>query len=166
HATKKVSSSGSHHGYFRTQGQSRKMDALVADVLAAAAAGDKSIVFSCWTTTLDLIGLHFQGNAITFDRIDGDYGISQRQKVLDRFQNDPVISTLIMTTGVGAFGLNIIAANRVFLVEPQWNPSVEEQAVGRTIRIGQQKAVHVTRYIVRGTVEEDIQKFRLHQAMI
>ena len=65
-----------------------------------------------------------------------------------------------MTTGVGAFGLNIIAASQVFLVEPQWNPSVEAQAIGRTIRIGQQKAVQVTRYIVRDTVEEDIQKLQ------
>ncbi|KIW21877.1 uncharacterized protein PV07_12710, partial [Cladophialophora immunda] len=149
-----------HQGDLRSEGCSSKMVALAEDLRGAAAAGDKSIVFSCWTTTLDLIGQHLKAWGITFERIDGEHSVEHRQDVLARFGADPLVPVLIMTTGVGAFGLSIIAANRVFLVEPQWNPSVEAQAIGRTIRIGQQKAVLVTRYVVENSVEEDIRQLR------
>ncbi|KAI4645401.1 uncharacterized protein J4E79_010940 [Alternaria viburni] len=61
-----------------------------------------------------------------------------------------------MTTGTGAVGLNLATANRVFIVEPQWNPSVENQAVARALRLGQKQAVLVTRYVVEQTVEQDM----------
>ncbi|KAJ3548576.1 hypothetical protein NM208_g940 [Fusarium decemcellulare] len=70
-----------------------------------------------------------------------------------RFVADSRYSILLMSTGVGAFGLNLTAASHVYILEPQWNPSVESQAIGRVSRLGQEKAVTVTRYIVRGTVE-------------
>ncbi|OAP56382.1 hypothetical protein AYL99_09561 [Fonsecaea erecta] len=152
-----ISQSRLHEGGLRPKGYSSKMVALTEDLTSAAAAGDKSIVFSCWTTTLDLIGQHLHAAGIAFARIDGEHSVEHRQAVLACFERDPCIPVLIMTTGVGAFGLSIIVANRVFLVEPQWNPSVEAQAIGRTIRIGQQKAVVVTRYVVENSVEEDIQ---------
>jgi SWI/SNF-related matrix-associated actin-dependent regulator of chromatin subfamily A3 len=145
--------------YFHSEGQSSKMVALVQDLLHTS-TDNKSIVFTCWTTTLDLVSQHLQQSHIPFLRIDGEHAFEYRQRVLQQFETDPAIRVLIMTTGVGAFGLNIIAASQVFLVEPQWNPSVEAQAIGRTIRIGQQKAVQVTRYIVRDTVEEDIQRLQ------
>lgn len=146
-------------GYFDPGGFSSKMTALVRDLLLTS-SDNKSIVFTCWTTTLDLVGLHLEHSNIPYMRIDGENAVEYRQRTLRRFETDPTIRVLIMTTGVGALGLNIIAANQVFLVEPQWNPSVEAQAIGRTTRIGQQKAVQVTRYIVKGTVEEDIQKLQ------
>lgn len=59
-----------------------------------------------------------------------------------------------MTTGTGAFGLNITAARRVFIVELQWNPSVESQAIARTTRLGQTEKVLVTRYVIENTIEE------------
>ncbi|OQV01237.1 Helicase conserved domain-containing protein [Cladophialophora immunda] len=149
-----------HQGDLRSEGYSSKMVALAKDLRGAAAVGDKSIVFSCWTTTLDLIGQHLKVCGVTFERIDGEHSVEHRQDVLARFEADPLVPVLIMTTGVGAFGLSIIAANRVFLVEPQWNPSVEAQAIGRTIRIGQQKAVLVTRYVVENSVEEDIRQLQ------
>ncbi|KUI66104.1 hypothetical protein VM1G_11431 [Cytospora mali] len=65
-------------------------------------------------------------------------------------------TVLVMTTGTGAFGLNLTAANHVFLVEPQWNPSVEDQAIARTIRLGQNAQVIVTRYVVQNSIEKDM----------
>lgn len=144
--------------YFRSSGYSTKMDALTQDLLKSPME-NKSIVFTCWTTTLDLISQHLEHNNIPFMRIDGEHTIKHRQRVLQDFETKSEIRVLIMTTGVGAFGLSIIAANQVFLVEPQWNPSVEAQAIGRTMRIGQQKAVRVIRYVVKGTVE-DIQNLQ------
>ncbi|EXJ70483.1 uncharacterized protein A1O5_06552 [Cladophialophora psammophila CBS 110553] len=155
-----ISQSRLHQGDLRSEGCSSKIIALVQDLAAATAAGDKSIVFSCWTTTLDLISRHLRERSMTFERIDGKHSVEHRQQVLARFERDPWVPVLIMTTGVGAFGLSIIAANRVFLVEPQWNPSVEAQAIGRTIRIGQQKPVLVTRYVVQNSVEDDIQQLQ------
>ncbi|PNP50379.1 hypothetical protein THARTR1_08906 [Trichoderma harzianum] len=61
-----------------------------------------------------------------------------------------------MTTGTGGFGLNITCANRIFIVELQWNPAVESQAIARAIRLGQEKDVHVTRYMIKDTVEEEM----------
>lgn len=146
-------------GYFNAEGTSSKLDALVQDLRQTSPA-DKSIVFTCWTTTLDLVGWYLEQNQIPYLRVDGEHAFEYRRRTLHRFETDPSVRVLIMTTGVGALGLNIIAANQVFLLEPQWNPSVEAQAIGRTTRIGQQKAVRVTRYIVKGTVEEDIQKLQ------
>ncbi|KIX96920.1 uncharacterized protein Z520_07034 [Fonsecaea multimorphosa CBS 102226] len=160
HTAGAISQSRLHEGDLRSEGRSSKMVALVEDLRSAAADGDKSIVFSCWTTTLDLIGKHLYYSGVTFERIDGEHSVEHRQSVLARFETDPHIPVLIMTTGVGAFGLSIIAASRVFLVEPQWNPSVEAQAIGRAIRIGQEKAVQVTRYVVENSVEESILKLQ------
>jgi len=129
-----------------------------------------SIIFSCWTRTLDLVSLHLRRRNILHQRIDGDLVLTQRQWNMDRFVSDKQIPVLLMSTGVGAFGfvglsffqystllkiyrLNLTAANHVYILEPQWNPSVESQAVGRVSRLGQNKSVSVTRYLVRGTVE-------------
>lgn len=74
-----------------------------------------------------------------------------------------------MTLGVGANGLDLTIANRVYLVEPQWNPSVEKQAIGRTLRIGQKKRVTVTRYVTEDSVEElirDAQENKLGMAAV
>jgi hypothetical protein len=59
-----------------------------------------------------------------------------------------------MTTGTGAYGLNLTAANRIFIIEPQWNPAVENMAISRAIRLGQADSVQVTRYIIKNTVEQ------------
>ncbi|KAK4661200.1 uncharacterized protein QC763_0114080 [Podospora pseudopauciseta] len=114
-----------------------------------------SIVFSCWTRTLDLVALHLTRMKILHQRIDGRQTLAERQHNMSRFVSDEGTSVpvLLMTTGVGAFGLNLTAANHVYILEPQWNPSVESQALGRVARRGQKKTVPVTRYLVHGTVE-------------
>ncbi|KLO90158.1 related to promoter binding protein RUSH-1alpha [Fusarium fujikuroi] len=113
--------------HFNTEGYSSKMNALIQD-LEKSPHGTKSIVFSCWTRTLDLANM-------------------------DRFVKYKEYPVLLMSTGVGAFGLNLTAASYVFIMEPQWNPSVESQAIGRVARLGQNKEVTIVHYIVRGTVE-------------
>lgn len=141
--------------YFRPEGYSSKMEALMSDVVVDVETS-KSIIFSHWTRTLDLIEAHLKKHAVVHRRIDGECPTKKREKILDEFATDDTVRVLIMTTGTGAVGLNLATANRVFLVEPQWNPSVEKQAIARAIRIGQEHAVQVTRYIVAGTVEQDM----------
>lgn len=134
-----------------------------------------SIIFTCWTRTLDLIQLYLSRENLTarnVKRIDGDCPTAKREKILEEFEHSADLHVLIMTTGTGAVGfvvsyavsrlhllttmrsLNLAVANRVFIVEPQWNPSVENQAVARALRLGQKQAVLVTRYVVEMSVEQ------------
>ncbi|KAL2046938.1 hypothetical protein N7G274_000956 [Stereocaulon virgatum] len=80
----------------------------------------------------------------------------QRQQALDSFIRDPQMRAIIISLRCGANGLNLTAANHVFLMEPQWNPMLEDQALDRVYRIGQKKEVITTRYIVSMTFEERI----------
>ncbi|KAH7087774.1 P-loop containing nucleoside triphosphate hydrolase protein, partial [Paraphoma chrysanthemicola] len=115
------------------------------------------IIFTCWTRTLDLIQWYLTKSGLDsqqFQRIDGGCPTKKRERILDDFAKDDRLRVLIMTTGTGAVGLNLATANRVFLVEPQWNPSVENQAVARALRLGQKHPVLVTRYVVEQTVEQ------------
>ncbi|KAK2034132.1 SNF2 family domain-containing protein [Colletotrichum zoysiae] len=141
--------------YFNQDGYSTKMDALIRDVKEDIWT-TKSIVFSCWTRTLHLVGMHLERAGVRFAMIDGNCPLSERQRILEKFANDDGLRVLIMTTGTGAFGLNLTCANRVFIVELQWNPSVENQAIARAIRFGQDQKVLVTRYVIKGTVEEEM----------
>ncbi|KAF3053369.1 hypothetical protein E8E11_011718 [Didymella keratinophila] len=123
----------------------------------------KSIIFTCWTRTLDLIQTYLNDSGFepqNFKRIDGDCATAKRERILEDFVNDVNLRVLIMTTGTGAVGLNLAVANRVFIVEPQWNPSVENQAIARALRLGQENTVLVTRYIVEGSVEQDMRKLQ------
>ncbi|KAK8050946.1 SNF2 family domain-containing protein [Apiospora rasikravindrae] len=141
--------------YFRQQGTSTKLNALMED-LNKDPEGTKSIVFSCWTRTLDLIQAHLKERRIDTLRIDGKCPLSERQRTIKRFEEDPTAQVLLMTTGTGAHGLNLTAANRIFIFELQWNPSIERQAIARAIRIGQTRQVRVTRYLIKATVEQEI----------
>jgi SWI/SNF-related matrix-associated actin-dependent regulator of chromatin subfamily A3 len=150
--------------YFNPNGVSTKVTALVKDVKAAQEErirGEgarlqqtKSIIFSCWTRTLDLIQSHLDVEKIEYLRIDGQSLLSRRQAILKQFSSKRGPHVLLMTTGTGAYGLNLTAANRIFIVELQWNPSVERQAIARAIRINQKDKVLVTRYMMLGTVEQ------------
>ncbi|KAI1629297.1 SNF2 family N-terminal domain-containing protein [Exophiala viscosa] len=142
---------------FLTMGHSSKMEALVRDVQERIQE-TKSIVFSTWTRSLDLVELHLKKERILFTRIDGATEPNKRQKILNEFAKSKKVRVLLMTTGTGAYGLNLTVANRIFILEPQWNPSIEDQAIARAQRLLQEHSVHVIRYVVRGTVEEDIKK--------
>ncbi|KAI8635199.1 hypothetical protein F5Y19DRAFT_469074 [Xylariaceae sp. FL1651] len=142
--------------YFNEKGCSVKMNALVQDVMQGLDEM-KSIIFSCWTCTMDLIGHHLDEAKVDYLRIDGDTLMSKRQRLLDQFDGRSGARILLMTTGTGAFGLNIPAARRVFILEPQWNPSVENQAIARTTRLNQKEKVLVIRYLIKGTIEEEMQ---------
>ncbi|KAL2845415.1 SNF2 family N-terminal domain-containing protein [Aspergillus pseudoustus] len=141
--------------YLLKEGYSSKMQALVTDVQRNL-ENTKSIIFSCWTRTLDLIAQHLNQADIEFERIDGKTLSTQRQKILDKFNEAEAVPVLIMTTGTGAFGLNLQSVNRVFIVEPQWNPSVESQAIARAIRLGQDQRVRVIRYRVEDSIEQEM----------
>ena len=107
---------------------------------------------------LDLIGaaLRREPALSGFVRLDGAMSAEQRQAALHKFREDPKVKVLLLSLRAGGVGLNLTAAQHVFLMDPWWNPAVEEQAIDRVHRIGQLHPVKVTRFVVRGTVEERI----------
>ncbi|KAL7911753.1 SNF2 family N-terminal domain-containing protein [Trichoderma velutinum] len=140
---------------FNKEGYSTKMKALIEDVRRDMWTS-KSIIFSCWTRTLQLLRRFLDDAKIPHLHIDGNCSLKERKDKLEQFKTDDMTPVLIMTTGTGGFGLNITCANRIFIVELQWNPAVESQAIARAIRLGQEKDVHVTRYMIKDTVEEEM----------
>lgn len=138
-----------------TTGLPVKMRTLKNDILALPIT-EKSVIFSFWTSTLDLVGRALDEISLTYTRIDGSVPNRQRQKILQSFNDDQQIRALLISLKRGSSGLTLTAANNVFLMEPQWNPMIEDQALDRVYRIGQTKPVTTVRYIVQGTLEESI----------
>ncbi|CAK9183890.1 unnamed protein product [Ilex paraguariensis] len=121
-------------------------------------SGEKSIVFSQWTSFLDLLEIPLKRRGILFLRFDGKLSQKQRERVLKEFSETRDKMVLLMSLKAGGVGLNLTAASNVFLMDPWWNPAVEEQAIMRIHRIGQKRTVCVRRFIVKDTVEERMQQ--------
>ncbi|KAI0976951.1 P-loop containing nucleoside triphosphate hydrolase protein, partial [Xylaria arbuscula] len=136
-------------------GFSTKLHAVV-DNVSRSGPDSKNIIFSYWTSTLDVLFHLLTRAEIPCCQVDGRTTYTERSKNLTTFKNDPRVSVLLMSIETGAVGLNLTIANKVHLVEPQWNPAVEEQAVARALRMGQTREVTVFRYMVENTVEQNI----------
>jgi SWI/SNF-related matrix-associated actin-dependent regulator of chromatin subfamily A3 len=139
--------------------RSAKLEKLMED-LSSSLGKEKSIVFSVWRKTLDVVARLCDDAGIDHARIDGTVPQILRHQALEEFTTNPRISTLLMTLGTGALGLNLTAATRVHILEPQWNPAVEKQAIGRVVRLGQEKNANIIRYSVKGSVEQQIQVYQ------
>jgi len=133
---------------------SSKLTRLMDALDDAVADGHRALVFSQWTSLLDLIEPHLAANGIRFVRLDGT--TVDRQGVVATFQAEDGPPVMLLSLKAGGTGLNLTAADHVFLVDPWWNPAVEDQAADRAHRIGQDKPVMVYRMVARDTVEERI----------
>ncbi|KAK3154235.1 hypothetical protein QOZ80_2BG0188000 [Eleusine coracana subsp. coracana] len=134
--------------------ESSKISSLLQELEALRNSGAKSIVFSQWTAFLDLLQIPLSRNNFSFTRLDGTLNLQQREKVIKEFSEDKGILVLLMSLKAGGVGINLTAASNAFVMDPWWNPAVEEQAIMRIHRIGQTKTVSIKRFIVKGTVEE------------
>ena len=133
---------------------SSKVELLLEELGEAAADGHKALVFSQWTSLLDLIEPALKGAGLAFERLDGS--TADRGGVTARFQSESGPPVMLISLKAGGTGLNLTAADHVFLMDPWWNPAVEDQAADRAHRIGQDRPVLVYRMIAQGTVEERI----------
>jgi superfamily II DNA or RNA helicase len=133
---------------------SAKVERLVEALEDAAADGHKALVFSQWTSLLDLVEPHLQRAGIPMLRLDGS--TRDRAAVVDGFQDEKGPPVMLISLKAGGTGLNLTAADHVFLMDPWWNPAVEDQAADRAHRIGQDKPVTVYRLVAKDTVEEGI----------
>ena len=141
-------------------GDSAKMDVLLDLIEQATAAGHRTLVFSQFTSMLELIEKQLQDREIGYFCIRGDTKVADRNKYVKQF-NDGTHAVFLISLKAGGTGLNLIGADTVIHVDPWWNPAVEDQATDRCYRIGQTRNVHVIKLLSKGTIEEKI--YRLQQ---
>ncbi|KAK9422049.1 hypothetical protein SUNI508_05057 [Seiridium unicorne] len=120
--------------------------------------GDRHLVFSFWRKSLDAVGEILHSNNIRFAQLDGSVSRAQRKRALESFRDDEDVRVLLATFGTGSTGLNNLSlASTIHILEPQWNPSIESQAIGRIFRHGQKNRVRVVRYIMKDSIEEGVE---------
>lgn len=143
-------------------GSHTKTTALIDDLLESRKESEsnpdeppiKSVVFSGWTTHLDLIQFALQKNNISYTRLDGKMSRVARSTAMENFREDPTISVILVSIAAGGLGLNLTNANKVYVMEPQFNPAAEAQAIDRVHRLGQKREVQTVRYIMNKSFEE------------
>ena len=141
-------------------GGSGKFDEITRNLESIKAEGHKALVFSSFVKHLELIAKYFQKQDTQFAWLTGETKESEREKVIHRFQNDNECPFFLISLKAGGIGLNLTAADYVFVLDPWWNPKAELQAISRSHRIGQDKHVFVYRFIARNTLEEKILKLQ------
>ncbi|KAJ4203090.1 hypothetical protein NW759_015198 [Fusarium solani] len=117
-----------------------------------------SIVFSTWRLTLDMVEAGLEKALISCVRFDGKVPQNERQEIVERFRTNPSVRVMLLTLSCGAAGLTLTVATRAYLMEPHWNPTLEEQALARIHRIGQKREVTTVRFYVRDSFEQHVMK--------
>jgi len=133
---------------------SAKLELLLEQIKEVAAEGHKVLVFSQFTSLLSIVKTTLDAEKITYEYLDGQ--TVDRKTPVDRFQSDSGCPVFLVSLKAGGTGLNLTAADYVFILDPWWNPAVEAQAIGRAHRMGQKQKVFAYRLVARGTVEEKI----------
>ncbi|WP_321474954.1 DEAD/DEAH box helicase [uncultured Paludibaculum sp.] len=138
----------------RSHEPSAKIDLLLEQLLELREEGHKALVFSQFTSLLAIVRARLDKLGIRYEYLDG--ATRDRQAPVETFQNDESCGLFLISLKAGGLGLNLTAAEYVFLLDPWWNPAVEAQAVDRAHRIGQTRQVFAYRLIAKGTVEEKV----------
>jgi len=143
-------------------GPHTKTRALISDLLASRKESEdlpadkpiKSVIFSGWTAHLDLIQIALTANDVKYVRLDGKMTRPARTAAMDQFREDPSVTVILVSITAGGLGLNLTTASKVYVMEPQYNPAAEAQAVDRVHRLGQKRPVTTVRYIMNDSFEE------------
>ncbi|CAA0808600.1 Helicase protein with RING/U-box domain [Striga hermonthica] len=141
---------------------STKIDALREEIrfMIERDGSAKGIVFSQFSSFLDLIHYSLQKSGVNCVQLDGSMSMGARDTAIKRFSADPNCKIFLMSLKAGGVALNLTVASHVFLMDPWWNPAVERQAQDRIHRIGQYKPIRIIRFIIENTVEERILKLQ------
>ncbi|MEK6320773.1 MAG: DEAD/DEAH box helicase [Acidobacteriota bacterium] len=133
---------------------SAKLDVLLPQISEVIDEGHKALVFSQFTSFLAIVRDRLDRDGVTYEYLDGQ--TRDRAARVQRFQCDPDCKLFLISLKAGGLGLNLTAADYVFLLDPWWNPAVEAQAIDRAHRIGQSQQIFAYRLIARDTVEEKV----------
>jgi len=136
------------------EGESGKLEDIQYMVESALSEGHKILIFSQFVKHLSIVKNYLDEKGLSYAYLDGT--TKDRQGQVDLFQNNKNIKLFLISLRAGGLGLNLTAADYVFLLDPWWNPAIEEQAVDRAHRIGQKNTVFTYKFIARDTVEEKI----------
>jgi SNF2 family DNA or RNA helicase len=140
---------------------STKVDALVERLQELAAEGYQALVFSQFTKLLAIVRERLDAAGIAYEYLDGR--VRDRATPVRRFQEDRSRTAFLISLKAGGAGLNLTAADFVFLLDPWWNPAVEAQAIDRAHRMGRTRPVFAYRLVVRGTIEEKVLALQAHK---
>jgi len=138
----------------RRRDSSAKLDALLPQLEQVVDEGHKALVFSQFTSLLSIVRERLDARAVPYEYLDGQ--TQDRAARVQRFQSDKDCRLFLISLKAGGLGLNLTAAEYVFLLDPWWNPAVEAQAIDRAHRIGQERQVFAYRLIAKDTVEEKV----------
>ncbi|GAB2680384.1 hypothetical protein GCM10027036_38450 [Flavihumibacter cheonanensis] len=140
------------------QGEGSSKIQLLIEQVQNKSPRHKILIFSQFVSMLDLIAIELNKLGIVYETLTG--ATRDRQGAVDRFQQDPEVRVFLLSLKAGGVGLNLTAASYVYLVDPWWNPAVEDQAIDRAYRIGQHQNVQAIRLICPGTVEEKMRQLQ------
>ena len=135
---------------------SGKFQDIIEQLDVLVKGGHKVLIFSNFVKHLELFKQHFQTKKYGFTMLTGKMKTDDRAKAVQQFQENDKTQLFLISLKAGGTGLNLTAADYVFLTDPWWNPAAEQQAIARAHRIGQTKNVMVTRFITKNTIEEKI----------
>ena len=145
----------------KIDGGSSKLETLLEQLTEVIDGGHKALVFSQFTSLLAIVRRQLDRRGVVYEYLDGR--TVKRQAKVQRFQTDAECPLFLISLKAGGQGLNLTAADYVFILDPWWNPAVEAQAVDRAHRIGQHRNVFAYRLIARDTVEEKILQLQEHK---
>lgn len=136
------------------EGDSGKFESVIHTLENILSRGHKVLIFSQFVKQLDIYRRHFNRENVRYTYLDG--ATTNRGEVVKEFQENKDIKLFLISIKAGGVGLNLTEADYVFILDPWWNPAVEQQAIDRTHRIGQTKNVFIYKFISKNTVEEKI----------
>ncbi len=139
----------------RFKQESIKLDELMREI-EENISNHKMLVFSQFLGMLALVREKLDADGIKYIYLDGSTPAKERAKLVDSFQNDSTIQVFLISLKAGGVGLNLTAADYVYVMDPWWNPAVEDQAIDRTHRIGQTKKIFAYKLICKNSIEEKI----------
>lgn len=142
--------------------ESGKYEEITRNIENLIAEKHKVLIFSAYVKHLNLFAEYLKNNEHPFSMLTGS--TQNREQVIHDFQDSANKNVFLIQIKAGGVGLNLTAADYVFIIDPWWNPAVEEQAINRTHRIGQDKKVMVYRFISTDTVEEKIQQLKARKS--
>src|SRR5204863_5636000 len=117
---------------------------------------DRTLLFSQFTSVLDILEAVLETVNISFSRIDGAVSVAERQDLIDQYHQDESIQVFMLSTKAGGAGINLACANKVIIFDSSFNPQEDIQAENRAHRVGQTREVEVVRLVTKDTIEEQI----------
>ena len=148
------------------QGLSTKTQDVIEYINTILKSGEKVLVFSSFVKHLEIFSQYYRSIGVRFSMLTGSDSTEKREKSIENFKKESDHQIFFISIKAGGVGLNLTEAPYVIILDPWWNPSIEQQAIARAHRMGQQQKVLVTRFITKDTIEEKIMSLQSHKMQL